>query len=39
MLVEVAISVDRNGVKRAAENILKNNDLKIEIGCMWNVQK
>jgi hypothetical protein len=31
MLIEVAISVDRNGVQRAAESILKNNDLKIEI--------
>jgi len=38
MLIEVAISVDRNGVKRAAENIVKNKDLKIEIRCMWNVK-
>jgi len=30
--------VDRNGVKRAAENILKYKDLKIEIRCMWNVK-
>ena len=38
MLIEVAISVDRNGVQRAAENILKYKDLKTEIRCMWNVK-
>jgi len=38
MLIEVAISVDRNDVKRAAENMLKYKDLKIEIRCMWNVK-
>ena len=38
MFIEVAISVDRNVVKRAAENIRKNNDLKIEIRCSWNVK-
>jgi len=38
MFLEVAISVDGNGVKRAAENILKHKDLKTEIRCMWNVK-
>jgi hypothetical protein len=38
MLIQAAISVDRNGVQRAAENILKYKDLKTEIRCMWNVK-
>jgi hypothetical protein len=38
MLIEVASSVDRSGVKRAAENILKYKDLETEIWCMWNVK-
>jgi hypothetical protein len=38
MLIKVAISVDRNDVKRAAKNIIKYKDLKIEIRCMWNVK-
>jgi hypothetical protein len=38
MLIEVAISVDRNGVKRAAENILIYKNLKIETRCTWNVK-
>ena len=38
MLIDVAISVDRNVIQKEAEKILKYKDLKIEIQCMWNVQ-
>ena len=37
-LIDVAISGDRNVVKKEAEKILKYKDLTIEIQRMWNVQ-
>jgi hypothetical protein len=38
MLIDVAISGDRNVIKREAEKILKYKDLTIEIQRMWNVK-
>jgi len=38
MLIDVAISGDRNVIKKEAENILKYKHLTIEIQCMWNVK-
>jgi hypothetical protein len=38
MLIDVAISGDRNVIKREAEKILKYEDLTIEIHRMWNVK-
>jgi len=38
MLIEVAISRDRNVIKKEAEKILKYKDLTIEIQRMWNVK-
>ena len=38
MLIDVAISGDRNVVKNEAEMILKCKDLKMEIQRMWNVK-
>ena len=38
MLIDVAISGDRNVIKKAAEKILKYKDLTIEIQSMWNVK-
>jgi hypothetical protein len=38
MLIDVAISGDRNVFKKEAEKILKYKDLKIEIQRMWNVK-
>jgi hypothetical protein len=38
MLIDVAISWDRNVIKKEAEKILKYKDLTIEIQCMWNVK-
>jgi len=38
MLIDVAISGDRNVIKKVAENILKYKDLTIEIQRMWNVK-
>jgi len=38
MLIDVAISVDRNVIKKEAEKILKYKDLTIEIQRMWNVK-
>ena len=38
MLIDVAISGDRNVIKKVAEKILKYEDLTIEILCMWNVK-
>ena len=38
MLIDVAISGDRNVIKKEAENILKYKDLKIEIQRMWNIK-
>ena len=38
MLIEVAISGDRNVIKKEDEKILKYKDLTIEIQRMWNVK-
>jgi len=38
MLIDVAISGDRNVIKKEAEKILKYKDLTIEIEHMWNVK-
>jgi hypothetical protein len=38
MLIEVAISGDRNVIKKEAEKIFKYKDLTIEIQPMWNVK-
>jgi hypothetical protein len=38
MLIDVAISGDRNVIKKEAEKILKYKDLTIEIQCTWNVK-
>jgi hypothetical protein len=38
MLIDVAISGDRNVIKKEAEKILKYKDLTIEIQSMWNVK-
>ena len=38
MLIDVAISGDRNLIKKEAEEILKYKDLTIETQRMWNVK-
>jgi len=38
MLIDVAISGDRNVIKKEVEKILKYEDLTIEIQRMWNVK-
>jgi len=38
MLIDVAISGERNVIKKEAEKILKYKDLTIEIQLMWNVR-
>jgi len=38
MLIDVAISGDRNVIKKEAEKILKYKDLTIAIQRMWNVK-
>jgi len=38
MLIDVAISGDRNVIKKEAEKILKYKNLTIEIQYMWNVK-
>jgi hypothetical protein len=38
MLIDVAISGDRNVIKKEPEKILKYKDLTIEIKRMWNVK-
>ena len=38
MLIDVAISGDRNVIKMEAEKILKYKDLTIEIERMWKVK-
>ena len=38
MLIDVAISGDRNVIKKEDEKILKYKDLTIEIQRMWNVK-
>jgi len=38
VLIDVAISGDRNVIKKEAEKILKYKDLTIEIQRMWSVK-
>jgi len=38
MLIDAAISGDRNVIKNEAEKILKYKDFTIEIQHMWNVK-
>ena len=38
LLIDVAISGERNVIKKEAEKILKHKDLTIEIQRMWNVK-
>jgi hypothetical protein len=38
MLIDLAISGDRNVIKKEAEKILKYKDLTIKIQRMWNVK-
>ena len=38
MLIDVAITGDRNVIKKEAEKIIKYKDLTIEIQPMWNVK-
>jgi hypothetical protein len=38
MLIDVAVPVDRNVLKKEAEKIRKYKDLLIKIQCMWNVK-
>jgi hypothetical protein len=38
MLIDVAISGDRNVIKKGTEKIIKHKDLTIEIQRMWNVK-
>jgi len=38
VLIDVAISEDRNVIKKETEKILKYKDRTIEIQCMWNVK-
>jgi len=38
MLIDVAISGERNVIKKEAEEILKHKDLTTEIQRMWNVK-
>jgi len=38
MLIDVAISGDRNVIKKEADKILEYQDLTIEIQRMWNVK-
>jgi hypothetical protein len=38
LLLDDAISGDRNAIKKEAEKILKYKDLTIEIQRMWNVK-
>ena len=39
LLIDVAISGDRNVIKKEAERILKYKDLTIEIKRTWKVKK
>jgi hypothetical protein len=38
MLIDAAISGERNVIKKENEKILKYKDLIIEIHCTWNVK-
>jgi hypothetical protein len=37
-LIDVAVSRDRNAIKKEAEKFLKYKDLTIELQRMWNVK-
>ena len=39
MLIDVAVSGDRNVIKKEAEKTLKYKHLTTEIQSMWNVKK
>ena len=39
VLIDVAVSGDKNVIKKEAEMVLKYEDLTIEIQRMWNVKK
>jgi hypothetical protein len=39
MFIDVAISGERNVIKKEAMQILNYKALTIEIWCMWNVKK
>jgi hypothetical protein len=39
MLIDVAVSGERNVIEKEAEKILKYKDLTIEIQRMWNVKQ
>jgi len=38
LLTDVAITGNRNVIKKEAEKILKYKDITIEMQCMWNVK-
>ena len=38
MLIDVAISGDRNVIKKEAEKVLKYKDLTVELQRLWNVK-
>jgi hypothetical protein len=38
MLIDVAISRDRNVIKKETEKILQYKEFTIQIQCMWNVK-
>jgi len=38
VLIDIAISGDRNMIRKEAKKILKYKDLTVEIQCMWNVK-
>jgi hypothetical protein len=38
ILIDVAISRDRNVIKNETEKVLKYKDLTIAIHCMWNIK-
>jgi len=38
MLIDVAISGDRNVIKKEADRIIKYKDITIEMQHMWNVK-
>jgi len=38
MLIDIAISGDRNVIKKEVKKILKYKDLSVEIQCLWNVK-
>jgi hypothetical protein len=38
MLIDVAISGERNVIKKKAKKIVKYKGLSIEVECVWNVK-